>query len=320
MYTRAAREILVAAETRLVCADVGSAGGFHPRLEALEDRIHLLGFDADPAECERLNLSAAPGRRHINAAVGREGERCIVSLHKKRKTSSIYETDQERIRYFDDPERLATEATLAFTTRSLDSICRDEKIERIDALKADVEGHELAVLQGYSGPFMLAEVETTIFPFRKQVPLLDEIMSHMKSKGFVMIDLRRTFWNPTASRDIDESSRGILIYGDALFVRDPFNPSTLELMADRAAVARYLALLCVYGYGGIALMALSQFREKQKVTAADGSRFEDLLRTHCRHSLKMGQIGPAWVRRRIGKWVHPSTAVPFITADPEVGN
>jgi len=51
------------------------------------------------------------------------------------------------------------------TMQTLDSFCRDQKIEHIDLLKLDVEGHELAALQGAQGLLTGSVVDFLQFEF-----------------------------------------------------------------------------------------------------------------------------------------------------------
>jgi FkbM family methyltransferase len=263
-YASIAARILRSAGARPVCLDVGSAGGFHPRLEAIRSEIDIVGFDADPDECARLNAAAAPGERHINAAIGRDGERVVLELHRKRKTSSCYKTDLDRVRRFSEAERFDPDGEVAFTTRSLDSVCAAEDIGRIDYLKADVEGHELAVFEGCTRPFLLAEVEVYFHPFRQGACSFDQIMRHMRERGLMLLDLRRTFWSPNRAAAVrNYGAKGILVFGDALFCLDPFLESSWPALSTAEARARYLALVCLYGYTAEALMFIDVLESRQ---------------------------------------------------------
>src|SRR5712692_6768966 len=194
--------ILDTADADLVCVDVGSAAGFHPRFREVKSRARLIGFEPDPDECARLIQTAEPGQRYINAALGRSGEQISFHLHRKRNTSSAYDTDLARLRYFDDGHRLDVDRVQVIRTRSLDEVMQSEGLQPIDYLKVDVEGHELSVLEGYSGRLLMAEIEVTFHPFRVAVPLFDEVMRHMRQRGLFLLDLRRTYWSPAKRREI----------------------------------------------------------------------------------------------------------------------
>lgn len=278
MYAEVARALLEYGQTRPVCIDVGSAGGFHPRLESIRSSIDIIGFDADPEECARLNAVARHGERHINAAIGRDDEEVVLELHIKRKTSSCYKTDLGRIGYFDDAQRYSPDGEITFKTRSLDNVCSSEGISRIDYIKADVEGHELAVLEGYTGQFLLAEVEVTFHPFRKGICLFDQIMHHMRERGFILIDLRRTYWSPNRVSDVrDYGAKGLIMFGDALFCLDPFLKENHSALSTMDARARYLALLSLHGYTAEALMSIDVFKETGLVLPDEAQAFEKII-------------------------------------------
>jgi len=294
MYSAIAKELLKYAHTRPVCIDVGSAGGFHPRLESMRSNIDIIGFDADPDECARLNAIARHGERHINAAIGRENEKIVLELHNKRKTSSCYKTDMDRVRYFSDAERYAPDGEISFTTRSLDAVCASAGINRIDYIKVDVEGHELAVLEGYTKPFLLAEIEVSFHPFRKGICFFDQIMHHMRERGFILLDLRRNYWSPNKVNEIrNYSAKGFLMHGDTLFVIDPFLEANDPVLRTYDARARYLALLCLYGYTAEALMFIDVLKDKKLMPTNEAETFEAIIKKESNHrkfKLRLGRL------------------------------
>ena len=59
MFVSTSLALLEEASSRLVCVDVGSAGGFHPRLNSVRSRADLIGFEVDPEEYDRLTILKA---------------------------------------------------------------------------------------------------------------------------------------------------------------------------------------------------------------------------------------------------------------------
>ena len=288
IYTIVAKEILRTARTKPVCIDVGSAGGFHHRLEAVRSEIEIIGFDADPGECEKLNARVAEGERHINAAIGRDNEKITLELHKKRKTSSCYKTDTGRIRYFADAARLDPDGEISFTTRSLDSVCASEHISRIDYIKVDVEGHELAVLEGCGKQYLMAEVEVGYHPFRQGACSFDQIMKHMRERGYILLDLRRTYWSPSCAGLLrNYGAKGFLIFGDALFCLDPFLESNHAALASVDARARYLALLCLYGYTAETLMVIDLLQDKRVMPSREADKLKTIIMGSAARKVKL---------------------------------
>ena len=123
MYSAAALALLDKASTEFVCVDAGSVGGVHARMRAIRARAQLIGLDANLDECNRLNRAAGPSERHVHAAVGCPGEQVVLELHRKRQTSSCFETDLGRVSRYQDAERYAAEGQVQMTTRGLDDIC-----------------------------------------------------------------------------------------------------------------------------------------------------------------------------------------------------
>ncbi|MBF0504263.1 MAG: FkbM family methyltransferase [Candidatus Omnitrophica bacterium] len=278
MYVAIAKELLKSVHARPVCVDVGSAGGFHQRLEAVRSEVDIIGFDADPDECARLNAAAKQGERHINAAIGRENEKITLELHKKRKTSSCYKTNMDRVSYFYDAERFTPEGEISFTTHSLDAICASEGIKRIDYIKVDVEGHELAVLEGCAKVFLFAELEVYFHPFREGACSFDQIMSHMRQRGYILMDLRRNYWSPKSTDAIrNYSVKGMLMFGDALFCLDPFLKVNQSAWSTAEARAGYLALLSLYGYTAEALMFIDVLKGNGSMPTDEAEIFKGII-------------------------------------------
>lgn len=305
---------------------MGSAGGFHPRLESIRSSIDIIGFDADPDECARLNAVARQGELHINAAIGRENEKVVLELHNKRKTSSCYKTDMDRVSRFQDVERFTPEGEISFITHSLDSVCASEGIRRIDYVKIDVEGHELAVLEGCTGTFLFAEIEVYFHPFRKGACFFDQIMYHMRKRGFILLDLRRTYWSPNRVSEIrNYGAKGLPMFGDALFVLDPFleaNYSTLDAIDARV---RYLALLSLYGYTAEALMIIDLFKNKKIMSSAEAETSETIIKKGSirrKFKLRLGRL-----MMLMEKWIQLPVSVrsglflsKYYQSDGELGN
>lgn len=326
MYTAIAKEIINRAHVRPVCVDVGSAGGFHPRLGSIRSEVDIIGFDADPDECARLNAAGRRGERHINSAIGRENEKIFLELHRRRMTSSCYKTDMDRVSCFHDVERFTPVGEISFTTRSLDAICASENIDRIDYIKIDVEGHEMAVLEGCSKMFLLAEIEVCFHPFRKGASSFDQILRHMRERGYILLDLRRTYWAPKSAGAIrNYGVKGVLTLGDALFCLDPFLGSNHSALSTKEDRARYLALLSLYGYTAEALMFIDVFKKKGLMLEHEAKILKEIItRGSIRRKLKV-RLGR--IMLLIEKWIQFPIAVRsglFLTenyqGDGELGN
>lgn len=278
LFAAIAIALLEHSNERLVCVDVGSAGGINDRFTSILPQADIIGFEADPDECEHLNLTETYGVRHINAAIGRANERVTLELHNKRQTSSLYRADMSRLQHFHDWQRFAKQGEIQFTTRSLDMVCASEGLNRIDCIKVDSEGHELAIVEGYSGTILAAELEVQFHPILGDVSLFDDVMSHMRKRGFLLVDLRRNYSNPTRAIDTGTvGDKGFIIQGDSLFVLDPFLEQTHSVLQTPSDRARYMAILCLYGYPAMALMVTDVFQDIKLISTEEADSYRQLI-------------------------------------------
>jgi len=151
----------------------------------------------------------------------------------------------------------------------------------------------LAVLEGYSRSFLLAEVEVYFHPFRKGATSFDEIMNHMRRRGYALIDLRRNFWSPNRTDELrNYGAKGFLMHGDALFCLDPFLKENHSIFNNSGAISRYLALLCLYGYTVEALMCIDLFRNEGLMPGNDAAIIEKIILKykHRKFGLRLGRV------------------------------
>ncbi len=100
---------------------------------------------------------------------------------------------------------------------TIDNLLAAGKLAAPDLVKLDVQGFEMHVLRGGQQMFDTAEVfiiETNLYRFMPDCPLVHEVMAYMAERGYRMFDLagslRRPFENDLAQIDIvfvKESSR-----------------------------------------------------------------------------------------------------------------
>jgi len=87
-------------------------------------------------------------------------------------------------------------------------VCRPPQL-----LKLDVQGYEIEALEGYTIDFDKCEViqcELSLLPLVPQAPLLDEVTTYLRKRGFVMFDVEEIIQAP---------SDGAVWQIDALFCR-----------------------------------------------------------------------------------------------------
>jgi FkbM family methyltransferase len=121
------------------------------------------------------------------------------------------------------------EKKLEVETKTLDSYCREQGVERIDVLKLDTQGTELDVLRGAEqmlkrGAISMAHVEIVFAPIYADNPLYHDIAAFMESHG---MDLFRIYY-------MNFGVAGRQIGGDALFVERKLLKRYLDSRLEQA--------------------------------------------------------------------------------------
>jgi len=169
-----------------VVLDVGANQGEYSALLAHEladlEGLRILAFEPSP--------SLLPGLRTRFPAGG------PVTV----MPFGLGETDEQRTLHLDAPgsglgsvyarnlehRGMSLERQEAIRLRRLDDVCREQQIERIDFLKLDVEGHELAVLRGAGVLLSAGRIDRIQFEFGG---------CHLDARVFL-----RDFWELLAPR------------------------------------------------------------------------------------------------------------------------
>ena len=160
------------------------------------------------------------------------------------------------------------------------------RIEYADFLKIDVQGYELSVLKGAKNSLkdvIGIEVEVEFAKIYKDQPCFTSIHEFLESQGFTLFDLRRTYWNRDAGESCKLPLKGQLIFGDALYFRDP--ESILQTKTvSKEVVLRAFFIYMAYGYFELCESLLASSTEAGVVL--DATRLRKILNREMR-SLKV---------------------------------
>ncbi len=96
---------------------------------------------------------------------------------------------------------------------TLDNFCQQQKIERIDILKLDVQGSELSILRGATelltkGAIKLIYTEAYFIEQYENQPLFYKITEFLQNNGFYLEDIYNPYYNLTR-----------ILWCDAIFVK-----------------------------------------------------------------------------------------------------
>ena len=223
------------ADDPLVMVDVGARFGLDARWAAFGDSLKAYCFEADTAECERLQAAAHPTVTYIPAALGARTGRATLYHARYPESTGLYKTNDKffgRLLNARNGEVVKEEEIDVIT---LEEAREKYSIPNHDFLKLDVEGAEMDVLRG-------AFIEGTFgifseFRFHRQIngcAPFSELDQFLTVRGFMLYGL----WTgsqsrkalpypgpkmhfPTGERFYAGTHGGQVMDGDALYFRDP---------------------------------------------------------------------------------------------------
>ncbi len=235
-------------ERPLVVIDVGCRDGDAAGWTTFGSNVHVIGFEPDVGECERLQESYdGPARRtFVPLALGGRGGEALLHLTRFPQSSSLYEPNTEAIK-----RHPALTAHEEIDRRTVTLTTLDEWIDEADApapdfVKLDIQGAELDVLR--SSPRALEsvralEVEVEFQPLYRDQPLFADVDAYLREQGFVLWRLRGLRHLAVAGAAPDDilmgysvladqaelqPTGGQLSWADAVYVRDDFGAAARD--------------------------------------------------------------------------------------------
>lgn len=280
---------------RLWIVDCGASGGVHARWHRFAECLTPILVDVD----SRATVDTGRGAP-VTLIVGLSSSPGVRTLYqcRKQQVSSLHVPNREWLANFPDVERYDIVRTADVTVSTLDKQLAARGIERCDFMKVDVEGHELDVLKGAAKALdsMLGlELEVGFAPRFVGQSLFREIDEFASARGFVLFDLQRVFWRRERARFGRWRQKGQLVFGNALYFRDPAAIVTMA-STDPSVLARAACIYSAYRYHDL-ILELSEL-----ALAAFGDR-EDIRRIR----VLADRPRPArWTRGRdrLSQWVH----------------
>jgi len=247
----------------LTLLDIGAAGGVQPRWKQITHKTAYVGFEPDA----RSNLDIAKAGkdfasyRLIPAAVWNHDGELSIQLCRKPQVSSHFAPNTEFLRKFPKPERFDVLDSATVHANRLDTL----NIDACDFIKLDIQGGELAALQGGEallGKTLGLEIEVEFLPLYQGQPLFGDLCAYLAGQGFEFMDFTSICrWDRRVRTGL-----GQCVFADALFLK---SPECIRQQFDQAAISfadvrRYLAILALYRR--VELMAACQglFAEELK--------------------------------------------------------
>ena len=238
----------------------------------------LVGFEPQANGLAKLNAQKGPHETYLSFAVG-DGQPGKLNLCHGVGMSSLLEPNPEVcdcLNVYPLYSKIIGEMQLE--TRRLDDIA---EISKIDFLKIDVQGAEMAVFRGGRAQLssaVVVQTEVRFMQLYKGQALFGEIDREMRSLGLVphiFYPTERVMISPLQINGNPRAKMNHAVFRDVVYVRDFTRP---ELMNTEQL--KQLALLAHYCFGSydLALRCLGYLERRNDVPAGTMMAYVDGLR------------------------------------------
>jgi len=208
------------------CRPVGS--GPEPYEVILEyfSGSQIIGFETDKDLCEKLNKEASSGYNFFYQALGQKNEKRNFYNTENPMCSSLYQPNEKFLERYQTLEVVKLKNITQIDTVSLDHFVLENKIEKIDLIKIDIQGGELDVFKGGKNTlkntlFIISEVEFNTLYINQ--PLFGDVHNFLIKENFMFnkfLGLDGRTIKPTIINNNMDFAGTQHMWSDAIFVKD----------------------------------------------------------------------------------------------------
>ena len=243
--------------------DAGAREGFHPLFQEMAPLLHLVGFEPDAQECQRLQAQSQKqfdfrSVRYLPYALGAQDHEQALYLCQSPGASALSKPNRVFINRFPNPTRYDLAHTTPVVIRSLNALYREKMLPPcVDILKLDTQGSELNILTGatelLSQQVIAVEVEVLFARLYESQPFFRDVDAFLTTQGFSLFKLRRLEWVRRSFERMPHLSAGQLVFGDALYLRDPLNPELHWQPGNSRQIEALILIALSYDFHDFAL-------------------------------------------------------------------
>ncbi len=168
----------------ITIVDIGARGGVGKEWKQTDYKAVL--FEPDP----EANFPVKDNWIVIKSALSDSAGQKKLYVTKKGSKSSFYKPNFRIINQFGSSYRFEVVKEISVHTDTLDNELKKNKINDIDLIKLDVQGHELAILRGAEESLKEAvavEVEVEFLEMYEGQPLFPEVDAYLRSQDFELV-------------------------------------------------------------------------------------------------------------------------------------
>jgi FkbM family methyltransferase len=276
-------ELPFPADQTISLVDVGARWGANAPWTQLDGRyVSYLGFEPDGEECRALIANSRSSRvEYVPVGLSAGIEERTLHLTREPGCSSIFPPNQSLLSKYFLSERWDVQRKIPIKTVPLAMIL-DQRGIVADALKIDVQGAALQVLQGtgdHLDDVLLIEVEVEFGEMYQGEPLFSEVDELVRRHGFQLLDINK-YYARRKILDSRHSSRGQVLFADVLYAKsvDSFYERNLSSAERTRRLWNLIVMLCLYGHFDLALeFALHQH---STLTERDKGAIDDSISRH----------------------------------------
>lgn len=236
--------------------DVGARGGVHPLVEPMAAGVAVMAFEPDPEAYKELKSMPSAPWANVEVEKVALGERkgkselCLITSptnNSLREPNPLFTTRYPMPKWGLEGK---IEVDLDTMDNVLFGVARRAESHWGEFLKLDTQGTEYEILQGCRKVLLERSVmvvaELEFFKIYRDQKLFSDVEMFMRELGFSFYGFNNMFVRSRRSFPKLKDQKERWFYGDAVFVKDPFDRESGALSQRQAQALCMCALLNSY--------------------------------------------------------------------------